>query len=297
MKRWFLSLWLFAVLCGVASAAEHLNIAGRDVAIWKPAGAAPATGYPVVLFSHGFGGCNTQSVFLMEALSQAGYLVLAPNHKDAGCGTAKKDNQGWYPGKAFSYGHPEKPFRHPEAWSDSTYKDRLADMKAVLDEVLRGNTFQSLKIDAQRVGAAGHSLGGYTVLGLAGAWPSWKDGRIKAVLALSPYCEPYISKGDLAHMNVPVMYQGGTRDIGVTPVVKRANGAYDRSSVPKYYVEFDGAGHFAWTNANKQFQPTITTYSVAFFDQYLKGNATTKLSALFGGSRPNDVSMAKFVQN
>ena len=31
---------------------------------------------------------------------------------------------------------------------------------------------------------AGHSLGGYTVLALAGAWPSWKLANVRAVLAL-----------------------------------------------------------------------------------------------------------------
>ena len=75
------------------SAKGHINISGRDVAIWRPAGSAPASGFPVVLFSHGFGGCNTQSVFLMEALARSGYFVLAPNHKDAHCGSAKQESR------------------------------------------------------------------------------------------------------------------------------------------------------------------------------------------------------------
>ncbi|HWC16465.1 MAG TPA: hypothetical protein VG498_05600 [Terriglobales bacterium] len=137
--------------------------------------------------------------------------------------------------------------------------------------VLRSNSFDGVKIDAQRVGIAGHSLGGYTALGMAGAWPSWKDKRIKAVAALSPFSSPYVDNGDLEHMNVPVMYQGGTRDFGVTPTVRRQNGAYERSSPPKYYIEFEGAGHFAWTNLNKKYQNLIDTYTVAFFDRYLKG--------------------------
>jgi hypothetical protein len=31
-----------------------------------------------------------------------------------------------------------------------------------------------------------------------------------------------------------------------------------------------GAGHFAWTNLNRQFQQVIDEYSVAFFNRYLK---------------------------
>jgi len=257
-------LALFVFSLGVPCLAAHISIAGKDVAFWKPGGPAPAQGYPVVLFSHGFGGCNTQSTFLMEALAGAGYFVLAPNHADARCGSARKDGAGW---------HPEEPFQKAEEWSDATYRDRRVDLENVLDAVLHEKSFEGVPVDASRIGLAGHSLGGYTVLGLAGAWPSWKDGRIKAVLALSPYCSPYVLKGDLRHLNAPVMYQGGTLDLGVTPTVRRLNGAYDVSAGPKFYVEFDGAGHLAWTNLNKRFQDLIDRYSLAFFDRYLKGSS------------------------
>ena len=165
---------------------------------------------------------------------------------------------------------PEEPFKDPKLWSDQTYRDRYNDIEAVLNEILRAKTFAGVPIDANRIGIAGHSLGGYTALGLAGGWPSWKDSRIKAVLALSPHCSPFLDHGNL-RLGIPVMYQGGTRDLGETPLVRRANGAFDLSSSPKYYVELDGAGHFAWTDLNHSYQQTIDTYSIAFFDRYLKG--------------------------
>ena len=43
----------------------------------------------------------------------------------------------------------------------------------------------------------GHSLGGYTVLGVGGGWAHWKDPRVKAILALSPYAAPFINKETL----------------------------------------------------------------------------------------------------
>jgi predicted dienelactone hydrolase len=202
----------------------------------------------------------------MEALAKAGYLVVAPNHADARCGSARGQRKGGW--------HPEEPFQKADAWSDATYRDRRDDIEAVLDAVLSAKTFEGIRVDAARVGMAGHSLGGYTALGVAGAWSSWKDPRIKAVLALSPFNTPYLGKsGDLGHMNVPVMYQGGTLDLGITPTVKRLSGAYEKSSAPKYYVEFQGAGHFAWTDLNPRFHATIDRYSVSFFDRYLKGEA------------------------
>src|SRR5438874_8114140 len=116
-----LVLLLATLLAQSTDSITHLNVAGRDVAVWKPQVSALSNkGYPLILFSHGFGGCNTQSIFLMEALAHSGYLVLAPNHKDASCGTAKQ-NEAWYPGKLAgkkNRAHPEEPFRDEVQWTD-----------------------------------------------------------------------------------------------------------------------------------------------------------------------------------
>jgi len=274
-------------------AVAEIDIAGRRVAMWKPAGTAPPDGYPVILFSHGFTGCGTQAVFLTDALAQAGYFVLAPNHFDAGCGTGMGHQGALFAKLATT--RTEKPFHNPDAWSEATYRDRGADMEAVLDTILKQKSFQGVPIDSSRVGLAGHSLGGYTVLALAGAWPSWKDRRVKAVLGLSPYCAPFFKKGNLRHLDVPVMYQGGTLDIGITPSVRRPGGAYDLTSAPKYFIEFAGAGHFAWTNLNKTYQPLISDYAVAFFDRYVKGTTNPDpLGRLLDRPWPKDVNDLKY---
>jgi predicted dienelactone hydrolase len=264
MLKFGASLLFLCMSLLAGDSAIHVDMAGRDIAVWKPAGATPPAGFPVVIFSHGFTGCNTQSAFLMEALARAGYLVVAPNHADAGCGVRREKARegGW---------HPEEPFEKAPKWSDATYKDRRADIEATLDAVLSAKTFQGVPVDPGRVAIAGHSLGGYTALAIAGAWPSWKDARIKAVLALSPFNTPFLANGDLSGLDVPVMYQGGTLDVGISPTVRRPQGAYDRSSKPKFYVEFRGAGHLAWTDLNPHFQDVIDRYGIAFFDRYLKG--------------------------
>src|SRR6185369_3363802 len=97
---------------------------------------------------------------------------------------------------------------------------------------------------------------------------------IKAVLALSPYCEPYVMNGNLAAIKVPVMYQGGTRDIGITPSIKRPGGCFGKTSSPAIFIEFDAAGHFAWTDLQATAHDEITAYSVAFLDKYVRGVAT-----------------------
>jgi predicted dienelactone hydrolase len=172
------------------SALETHQIAGLSVAVWRPAqNTAPA---PLVLFSHGYHGCNTQSTFLMEALAKAGYLLMAPNHKDAICG-----------GGLFE--RPEEPFQNPGAWNEATYKERGNDIVRLVDAVRQDEQWTGL-VDWSKVALAGHLLGGYTVLALAGGWPSWKLTTVKAVLALSPYCDPFLQKGTLDRLAVPVMY-------------------------------------------------------------------------------------------
>jgi predicted dienelactone hydrolase len=228
-----------------------------QAAAWLPQESS-AAGAPVILFSHGFHGCAVQSSFLMEAFSEAGYAVFAVDHADAACGNPLK----WF-------GTADVPFRYPERWEDSTYAARAMDMERLLDAASRDPRFASL--DWKHVGLAGHSLGGYTVLGLAGGWPSWTDHRVKAVLALSPYSAPFMEHHTLALISIPVMYQGGTRDYDITPFVKRAGGSFDQTPRPKFYIELDGAGHLAWTNATSRYHDAVDAYSIAFFDAYLKG--------------------------
>jgi hypothetical protein len=81
----------------------------------------------------------------------------------------------------------------------------------------------------------------------------------------------------LQGLSLPVMYQGGTRDFGVTPAVRKSTGSYDLSSEPKYYVEFDRAGHFAWTNLSTVAHSSIVAYSLAFLNHYVKGDPASAL--------------------
>ena len=234
-----------------------MKIAGIDVTVWRPQGRAAA---PLVIFSHGFHGSSRQSVFLMKALAEHGYLVIAPNHRDA-------MRRGGTAGSI----RPEEGFAKVDAWNDSTYKDRADDIRSLIAALKRDPAWSGA-IDWAKIALAGHSLGGYTVLGLAGAWPSWKLPNVRAVLALSPYANPYIKGKTLSGIKAPVMYQSGTLDFGIGPFAKKHGGAYDQTPSPAYYVEFQGAGHFAWTDLNPKFQPDIVYYCVAYLDRYVKGD-------------------------
>jgi pimeloyl-ACP methyl ester carboxylesterase len=243
---------------------QSITLSGLNVSVWSQ-GNAMTIKQPVIIFSHGFHGWATQSRFLMKALASAGYIVFAPNHRDA---VYNNGQVSWF-------GKTQTPFRYPAAWSENTYRDRADDIRHLIDALQVDEAFQA-RLDWSRLGLAGHSLGGYTVLGLAGAWSSWKLNGIKAVLALSPYSHPFIVSKRLGGLSAPVMYQGGTWDFGITPPLHKPSGDYDLSPKPKYLVEFSRAFHFAWADLGIVAHDAISYYSLAFMDHYVKGEPDEK---------------------
>src|SRR5262249_30759526 len=166
----------------------------------------------------------------------------------------------------------DAPFGRPSQWTAATYRDRANDITRLIDTLRNDERFRS-RANWTRLALAGHSLGGYTVLGLGGAWPEWKLSGVKAILALSPYSEPFETHHTLGGVSAPVMYQGGTLDVGITPSIRKPRGSYEQSQAPKYFVEFAKAGHLAWTNLTATAHDSIVAYSVAFMNHYVKGQA------------------------
>lgn len=246
---------------GTARGAESININGMNVAVWRPS-TTSSRPVPLVIFSHGFRGANTQSIFLMQAMANAGYLVVAPNHRDAISYGVSKQQMGFF---------------KVQKWSSGTYRDREEDIMKLIEALHRDPQWND-QIDWTKLALAGHSLGGYTVLGLAGAWPEWKLAGVKAVIALSPYSNPYIENSTLAKIDVPVMYQSGTRDKWINTYVKRESGAFSQTSSPAVYIELDNANHFAWTNLNKDTseRDLISHYCIEFLNKYILGSPTAK---------------------
>lgn len=293
--------------------ARSCKVVGLDVAVWQPEGPGP---FPLVVFSHGFHGRNTQSEFLMHALAKAGYLVVAPNHRDAvsfdwkhhvekehvddyslselGPGSeqdSEQDSQLDRPlAKADQRGlistgrKANESFLQPQNWSESTCRDRRDDVTKLISALHRDTSFDAL-VNWNKIALVGHSLGGYTVLGLAGAWPSWKVPEVKAVVALSPYCRPFLTGNNLSSLGIPVMYQVGTRDFGITPSVKKPNGAYAKTGSPSYLVEIDKMGHWGWSNLNHNIakQELIDKYCLAFLNKYLNGVDNAELKTKLPG--------------
>lgn len=228
--------------------------------------------WPLVVYSHGYTGCGVQSLFFTETLSRSGYIVAAPDHADHGCSIADNKTQS------------HRDINSPGSWSDQTYIERRNDIEDVINYLASPGSQLVDAIDFTNIGLAGHSLGGYTVAGIANAWPTWKDDRIKAALLFSPYMAPYQSENSVSKISIPVMYQGAANDYTTNASLDGSKGAYAQTTSTKYFLVLAKGDHFDWINTmcqnntnikecleNNQTVQTINAYSIAFFDRYLKG--------------------------
>ncbi|MEL6446404.1 MAG: alpha/beta hydrolase [Pseudomonadota bacterium] len=100
---------------------------------------------PVVVMSHGTGGAALQMMWLGRALAARGYVAVAVDHHGNTAAEPAYDARG---------------FRL--VW------ERIADLSVAIDRLAADETFGP-RVDTSDVSAIGFSLGGYTVLGLAGA--------------------------------------------------------------------------------------------------------------------------------
>src|SRR5215831_3931553 len=136
------------------------------VDVWYPE-AAGDTGVllPLILFSHHSGGSRRASTFLTTYLASHGYLVAAMDHSEVVAPELlRQDNET-----------PEQKAKRGEGWIAS----RVPDLRFLLDYVL-SQPFAEVRVDADRIGAVGHSFGGWTVLEAPGVEP-----RIRSVVALA----------------------------------------------------------------------------------------------------------------
>lgn len=197
-----------------------------------------ATRYPLIVISHGTGGSVDDLDWLASGLAARGYIVAGVNHPgNNALGPLTREGLVLW-------------------W------ERATDLTELLDAMLADATLGP-RIDEARIGAAGFSLGGYTVLELAGArtdlrsfeafchssaadsnchppvakanaaaraplssaarasmqrsGESYRDKRIKAVLAIAPAIGEALDGASLAKVDIPIQLIAGTADVTAPP--------------------------------------------------------------------------------
>lgn len=110
---------------------------------------------PLIILSHGTGGSAAQLSWLAESLVAAGFIVAGINHH----GNTAAEETSWPHGFALP-------------------AERARDISMLVDQLL-GDKEIAPHIDSSRIGAAGFSIGGYSVLASAGAHLKVADRQLR----------------------------------------------------------------------------------------------------------------------
>jgi predicted dienelactone hydrolase len=263
---------------------------GKDlhVRVFYPNEAAKS---PVIVFSHGAGGSQSCCDGLTRHWATYGYVTIQPTHDDS---AVRRRNQG------------EENIRFMQAVRDalkrpSLWESRPRDISYVLDALPSlENRVPGLsgKMDAERIGVGGHSMGSYTTEAIAGALVdlpghagrNFADSRVKAVLCLSPQGPGQFGLNEHSFDQIALPYMGMTGSLDSLGLV--ASPAwhkipYERSQPgDKYHVFIDGANHMSFITPRTALPShakqggAIFDYTnsvaLAFWDAYLKGDARAK---------------------
>lgn len=218
---------------------------------------------PVIVISHGVAGDRTTFGYLAEHLASYGFAVATIEHVGGDANRFRKYFSGLAPA--------------PKA---TELLERPRDVSFVLDEIQRrGKSDPTLRqVNVGQVGLVGYSLGGYTVLALAGAEIDFdrvkrdcnpnrslnlsvllqcranelkpqryalKDPRVKAIFAISPLNSTIFGQRGMSQIRLPVLMMGGSDDI-VTPAVAEQIYPFTWLQTPdKYLAILERGTHFS----------------------------------------------------
>lgn len=210
--------------------------------------------HPLIVMSHGYGGTWRNLSWLAADLARKGYVVAAPNH----------------PGTSAFNREPHQA---------AQLAQRPHDLSRVIDALTANSTLAG-DIDEDRIAALGYSLGGWTVVALAGGrfdtalfkeacrmYPvlnacglastldlgnpglekSMQDRRIKAFISLDAGLIRGFTSQSLQKMAIPSLIIGAGTDVGDMPVALESG--YLHMFLPKAgsdYVVLSDAMHFSF---------------------------------------------------
>jgi predicted dienelactone hydrolase len=277
------------------------NSVGTEVAFEGDVAPGP---FPLVIYSHGATGSGLSSAFAEETLARAGFIVAAPDHTDS-----------YTLARIVPEDNPTRNgiFREMASmkYANSIRADvlgvnavaqrpnvayRPAQVTATITAVLSDPHFVG-HVDPSRIGLFGHSFGAWTTMMTSGPVPEYADRRIKAAVALSPPVNSHVFSGDeLAKIHIPFMIMFGEKEVAEGRGDDRGL-FYDRMTCPKYLLEIANADHFTFSGGVKSEYPSIdeyladdprraaiSRYTLAFFEYYLKNDATAARQLAIQGS-------------
>jgi predicted dienelactone hydrolase len=233
-----------------------------DLYLPQPRDDAPAA--PLIVISHGLGSDRTTYAYLAAHLASYGFAVAVPEHP----GSNAAQMQALISGTA------------SQVISPTEFIDRPLDITYLLDHLetlsLRDPRFQG-RLDMQRVGMIGQSMGGYTALVLAGAdlnfaqlegectensfnlslllqcrvlnlprsLPPLRDSRVQAVVAINPIGSSLLGQEDYAAIQVPILIVSSSSDTIAPALLEQIRPFTWLRTSHRYLAILQGGTHFS----------------------------------------------------
>ena len=201
-------------------------------------------GFPLVVFSHGFGANGPAYKPLLELFVRRGYVVAAPTFPLSSSGAPGGPNLG-------------------------DFANQPGDVSYVITRVLRlrrNHRGLAKTISRDHIGVGGHSLGAATTFGVA-ANSCCLDRRIDAAVPISGILLPFRNGTFFSKPTPPLLVIHGNED-GTVPYSAGA-GAYSQAPAPKALLTLEQAPHTPFLSP--WLDPTVRT-TTDFLDGYLKND-------------------------
>jgi len=249
---------------------------------------APKSGgpYPVILFSHGFGGNKDAFGPVAKHWASNGYVVIHPTHAD-GMGRPANEPKQERERESFSRAGPRGLLGRIN--DPKEIKDRVADLVLILDnleDLSKSVPGLMGKIDAKRIGVGGHSFGAYTAMLIGGVTAdlgkdhskSFLDARVKCILPISGQGsgQQGLTEKSWRALKLPMMTITGSRDRGAAGQGVEWKKEPYKFSPPgdKYLVVINGANHFSFGGRlgvlGEDITHSVKLCSTHFWNAYLK---------------------------
>ncbi|MBI4899454.1 MAG: alpha/beta hydrolase [Actinobacteria bacterium] len=282
-----------------------------SVDLWYPLEAEGT--YPLVVFSHGTTATKSSNTSFYNELASHGYVVAAVDHAYEALYTTFDDGQTAVidPGyvKQFSTENAHTDRQQSYTFYQQWMQIRMGDLSFVIDTILAKAKAQDADgvyrlVDAEKIGVAGHSLGGSAALGM---------GRLRtdvdAVISLeAPFMYDiqgtkdgeFVWNQTLYPTPVLNVYTQSWSHLGEWKQYAKNFALLPETSETAFNVYISGANHLSLTDL-ALLSPFLTTVlsgsqstkdaetclrivnkvSLEFFDSYLKGKGAFKASGTY----------------
>ena len=233
---------------------------------------------PIVIISHGFGAIKQNFGFIAQHLASYGFVVFVPEH----IGSDLSYRQTYLQGRLNTLLSPIEFISRPQ---------EISFLINRLEELVASDSQWAKLLNLEQIGVMGDSLGGTTVLSLAGAKIDYArliktcaqdnvilnfslylqcraqylppknfnlaDPRIKAALAAHPLASGIFGPEGMSTIDIPLLMTAGSQDLVAPVVTEQIHPFIWMQSEPKYLALYQPGTHFATSEQNAEGSESI----------------------------------------